>query len=67
MDVDGVTQAARGQGIVAAGAGLRALAERLGMAWVPAPPEGGLAMIETPRGLAIAGDAETYGNPLRVD
>ncbi|GHA99749.1 ribosomal RNA small subunit methyltransferase J [Modicisalibacter luteus] len=63
-----MTQEAREpQGIVAVGEGLRELAERLGMAWVPVQPEHGLALLETPAGLAIAGDPRSYGNPLQVD
>ncbi|MCG7600724.1 class I SAM-dependent methyltransferase [Halomonas sp. McH1-25] len=37
------------------------------MSWVPARPEQGLALIETPDGLAIAGDPAHYGKPLQVD
>ena len=68
MVVDGVTHEAEELlGIVAAGDDLRALAERLGMAWSPVRPEQGLALVETPDGLAIAGDPARYGNPLQVD
>lgn len=46
---------------------LRPLAERLGLAWAPTPPARGLALIETPQGLAIAGDPALYGKPLTVE
>ncbi|SDL40903.1 16S rRNA (guanine1516-N2)-methyltransferase [Modicisalibacter muralis] len=53
--------------VVAVGEALRPLAERLGLAWASAQPAQGLALIETPQGLAIAGDPLRYGNPLVVD
>ena len=59
--------AAEHRGIVAVGEELRALAERLRLDWSPSAPDEGLALVETPHGLAIAGDPSTYGNPLQVD
>lgn len=53
--------------VAAVGEPLRALAERLGIRWEPVPPREGLCLIATPQGLALAGDPERYGNPLRVD
>ena len=52
---------------MAVGEPLRPLAGRLGLAWSPSPPDDGLALIETPQGLAIAGDYARYGKPLSVD
>lgn len=56
-----------GNAPVAVGETLRPLAERLGLAWSSAMPNSALALIETPQGLAIAGDTQRYGNPLVVD
>ncbi len=52
---------------VAVGEGLRELAERLGLRWSATPPATGLALVETPDGLAIAGDPQRYGKPLLAD
>lgn len=54
-------------GIVVVGEALRPLAERLGLAWNATRPVDGLALIETPEGLAIAGDSARYGKPLVAD
>lgn len=53
--------------VVAVGEALRPLAKRLGLAWSAVKPESGLTLIETPQGLAIAGDPKHYGKPLSVD
>lgn len=67
MAVGSLTQADASPGIVAVGDELQSLAARLGIAWAPTRPEHGLALLETPEGLAIAGDPVRYGNPLQVD
>lgn len=53
--------------VVAVGEALRPMAERLGLVWASSIPSAGLALIETPQGLAIAGDPKRYGKPLVVD